>query len=443
MEGLILCALALIACFMATRRSLAIGLGALMAVGYAYGIVRANLPQTATHFLFDFGVGGFYLALSSLRLSPEQSARVKKLQPWLAMLAGWPILLFFFPIQDPLIQLVGLRGQIYFLPFIAIGAMLDLEGYYVLGQWLAVLNLIALSFGLAEYIMGIQSFFPRNVNTYIIYLSRDLLGQKEYRIPSTFTSSAAYSGTMVSTIPLLLGGWAQRRVGWMHSYLFPAALIATGVGVFLGASRTHAAILIMVLLAAILMRNLSAKVLIRSAIIIGCVGWIVANNPRLQRFTTLEDTNFVESRIGTSVNESFWKAVIEYPMGNGLGGGGTSIPYFLQDRLKNPIGIENEYGLIVLEEGIPGLIIWITFLVWSVSCPLPKDKGGEGLGLRLARAYIAISFGAAVLGTGILTAIPETPLLFAYFGWITTARFAATAQAANRARISPSRFAMN
>ena len=237
MEGIILCSIAFVACFIGGRRSLTTGLGVLMAVGYAYGIVRANVPQTATHFMFDFGVAGVYLAQLSGQSTPAQWSRMKRLLPWLAVLAGWPILLFFFPVQDLTIQLVGLRGQIFFLPFIAVGATLEQEDYYSLARWFAVLNLIAFCFGIAEYFVGLQSFFPRNANTYLIYLSKDVSGSTEFRIPSTFTSSAAYSGTMVMTTPLLIGAWALKRRGWMDFYLFSIALVATALGVFLGASR--------------------------------------------------------------------------------------------------------------------------------------------------------------------------------------------------------------
>jgi len=430
---------------MGCLRSRAIGFGALMAVGYAYGIVRGNLPQPATHFIFDFGVAGFYIALLSARLTPAQSSRLKRLQPWLGALAGWPILLFFFPVQDPIVQLVGLRGQIFFLPFIAVGAIFELEDYYVLAQWLAVLNLIALCFGTAEYFVGIQSFFPRNANTALIYSSKDLLGFKEFRIPSTFSSSAAYSGTMVITMPLVLGAWARRRRGWMEYYLFSGALVATAVGVFLGASRTQALLLFVMLAGTFVMGHLSLKVVFRAVLIIVSVGWLVSNNPRLQRFTTLQDVDLVEERVAGSVNESFWGAIVDYPMGNGLGGGGTSIPYFLQDRLRNPVSIENQYASIVIEEGILGLMIWLTFLIWTLSSRQPKEKDARLLALKLARTYTAAAFAAAMLGTGILTAIPETPILLMYLGWISTAaiRAAAGEKVTDRARVSSTYFATN
>jgi hypothetical protein len=445
MEGLVLCAVALIACFLAGRRSVVTGFGVLMTIGYAYGIIRANIPQPAMHFLFDFGVFGFYLALISRQMTPAQSSRLRVLQPWLAVLAGWPIILFLFPVQDPLIQLVGLRGQIFFLGFLAVGALLELEDFYLLARWFAVLNLAAFGFAVAEYFKGIESFMPRNSNTTIIYQS-NMIGFKEvYRIPSIFTSSAAYSGTMVMTTPLLLGAWVQRRAGWMNFYLFSIALVGTGLGVFLGASRSHAAILFLMFAGTLLMGRISLKVLFRCAFVIVCVGWVVANNPRLQRFTELQDTEMVADRVKTSVNESFWGVLVDYPMGNGLGGGGTSIPFFLQDRITNSIGIENEYALMLLEEGIPGLLIWISFLVWAITSRLPKDEDTRYVGLALARAYAAITFGTAMLGTGILTAIPGTPIVFLYLGWMSTARISAPAagKAGERARVSPTYFATN
>src|SRR5260370_15739494 len=151
MEPIALCIVAPIVCFIATRRSLAIGLGVLMTIGYAYGILRANMPTTAMHFLFDAGTVGFYLALITRGLNREQRSRFGVLQPCLILLIGWPVLLLFLPVQDPMIQVVGLRGQIFFLPFILIGAMLEPDDWYLLAKWFAVLNMSALRFSLADY----------------------------------------------------------------------------------------------------------------------------------------------------------------------------------------------------------------------------------------------------------------------------------------------------
>ncbi|HVA80774.1 MAG TPA: hypothetical protein VNF29_07605 [Candidatus Binataceae bacterium] len=425
MAGILFCAVAMVACFAAGYRSLVKGLCALMTVGYAYGIIRANLPQPAMHFVFDAGVAGLYIALFTRGATSAQWSRIKVVQPWLTLLIGWPVVLFFLPVQEPLVQLVGLRGQIYFLGFVLIGAMLEPEDCYSLARWFAVLNLMAFGFAIAEYFKGVPAFYPRNANTAIIYSSNDVLRSGAfYRIPAVFVNSAAYSGMMVGAVPLLLGAWSQRRAGWGHFYLLTAALVATGLGVFMGASRTWAVILVLTLGGAFIMGHLSVKVIIRSVIAIACVGWIVAHNPRLQRFTTLNNANYVEERIHGSVNESFFNALTDYPMGNGLGGGGTSMPFFLQGRVHNPIEIENEYGQILLEQGIPGLLIWIGFLLWVFTSPLPRRDAGWMLTLKLLRLFLPISFLSASIGTGFLTAIPQTSLMLMFVGLYTTARIA-------------------
>jgi hypothetical protein len=114
--------------------------------------------------------------------------------------------------------------------------------------------------------------------------------------------------------------------------------------------------------------------------------------------------------------------VMNHPLGNGLGGGGTSLPYFLQDRVRDPVVIENEYGRIMAEQGIPGLLIWLAFLLWVFTRPAPRRSDPWFAGRRVARLWCAISFAIAPLGTGLLTAIPGTATLMLFVGWITTAQ---------------------
>src|SRR5260370_13017192 len=97
-EGIFLCGLALVACFIAGRRSLTTGLGVLIGLGYGYGIIRANVPNSMTHFIFDAGVAGFYLSLLSRRMTSAQRCRVQVLMPWVVLLVGWSIVLLFLPV---------------------------------------------------------------------------------------------------------------------------------------------------------------------------------------------------------------------------------------------------------------------------------------------------------------------------------------------------------
>ena len=114
----------------------------------------------------------------------------------------------------------------------------------------------------------------------------------------------------------------------------------------------------------------------------------------------------------------FFEIGAKYPFGNGLGGGGTSIPYFLQDRIVNPVLMENEYARIMLEQGILGLTIWIAFVLWIITRRDQDPYDSWYLGRRLARVASAVFFITALTGTGLLTSIPQTSLFLLLVGWV-------------------------
>ncbi len=418
MESLLLCGAAFTLVFFCTRRSLAVGINAAIAIGYLYGIIRANVPQTASHFIFDAGVGGLYLGIMWRGLTTMQRLRIRRVRGWVICLIAWPLILFFIPIQDPLIQLVGLRGAVWFVPFVLLGAMVDDGERSQLAVGLAILNLVALAFALGEFTLGLPRFFPYNNVTVLLYQQNDVVaGARDlYRIPSTFPSQAGYSATMVLAMPLLVGAWAQstsKRI----KLLLTAGLVAGLLGVFLGASRSQALLMFAQGATIASFARIRMKHLFAFAAIALVVGYWVYKEPRLQRFTKL-DTNFVENRVSASVNESFIDALFQYPLGNGLGGGGTSIPYFLQDRLQNPTWIENEYGRLLLELGLPGLGLWVAFIFASIFLT-PGDRSGPWRGgWRVAKVTCAATFGTAFIGVGLLTSIPGTALLLFMTGWM-------------------------
>src|SRR4051812_20484771 len=110
------CLFALIATFVAARRSLVTGLIATLTVGYIYGILRANFTGAASHFIFDSAALGLYAARwREIKRAPT-GRNGTWLRLWASVLVVWPILLFFLPLQDPLIQVVGLRADVFFLP---------------------------------------------------------------------------------------------------------------------------------------------------------------------------------------------------------------------------------------------------------------------------------------------------------------------------------------
>src|SRR5271155_4027248 len=348
MIAFLICVFAFVSLYFAGRKSLSSGVSLAFAFGYMYGIIRTHYLEPAAYFIFDSALAGLYLAVFTRKATAIQRRKMRRIAPWAMVMFVWPAVLALLPLQDPVIQLVGLRGQVFFLPFLVIGAMFDDQELRELAFWLTALNIVAFGFAAGEYVLGIQSFLPKNAATAVIYQSRDVAGYTEYRIPSTFVNPAGYGGVMVMTLPLLLGAWARVKERTWNRLFYVVGIGVAVLGVFMCASRTQAVIMIALGVTVSLSFRVRLTAYLAWGVIAAAIGYLVATSPRLQRFTTLQDTSYVQQRIQVSVNEGFLQQAEDYPLGAGLGGGGTSIPYFLQDRLVNQVVIENEYGRIML-----------------------------------------------------------------------------------------------
>jgi hypothetical protein len=425
-----LCLIAFAFSYAAGKRSLAAGLATVFTVGYFYGILRANVPEPSSHFIFDAAVVGLYLT-QLWRTPPAEERRAQQLlRLWVGLLIAWPVILFFVPVQSYPVQFVGLRGNVFLLPFLLLGGRLRDEEVYRLALWLGALNLVAAAFAGAEFFLGVERFYPRNEVTDLIYKS---IVDEDYanpdritalRIPSTFTSAHAYAGMMVMTLAFLIGAWALRRErGRWERRLLYAAMGVSLVGVFAAAARSPVVILALMLLTVFLSVRLKAHGWAFLLVMLAGVGWIVSSEARLQRFMTLQDVEFVGERVSWSVNDNFTQLMTEYPLGNGLGGGGTSMPYFLASEVSPPSTyMENEYARIVLEQGVLGLCLWLAFIVWLFTRPHIRRSDPWYVGRRLAWVACAAFFATGMIGKGLLTSIPGTALMLLAAGWIAVRR---------------------
>jgi len=440
MSGVILCVAALFGTFMLARRSFVQGLLSVITIGYFYGILRANFFVTASHFIFDAAVLGFYCARYSDLARIFVTSDGQRLKHWVTFLMAVPLVMFFIPMQDPLVQLVGLRGNAFLLPFVLAGARLKREEFYQVGVWLACLNIFAFAVGSAEYLFGVEHFFPYNAVTELIYRSNDVGAARDYRIPSVFGNAHSFGGTMVLTIPLLAGAWVQKHRHIWHKNLFIAGLLATMLGVFMSAARSHFLVLAVLLTVATFSTKLRPIYRVGWIVVLILVGYVVSTHERMQRFSTLSDREFVQSRFQASVNTTLLDAMIEYPFGNGLGGGGTSIPFFLMDRVNMPVAVESEWGRIVLETGLFGLVGWTGFLLWVFTRPQAHRGDPAFLGWRLAWVAAITFFAFGFIGIGLFTSIPSTTILLMLVGWISTHHTGEADQqlpVAQRARMDP------
>jgi len=414
MTSLLICLLCFVVTFTLTRRSLVWGLAACIGLGYVFGVLKANILDTFSFLIWDASVLGLYASYFSRRPSPEEASRNDSLRLWVAALILWPVILTVVPVQYPLIQLVGLRANTFLLPFLLIGARLKAEEVDELALVLAVLNLSALALATTEYFVGLELFFPRNQVTELIYKSRDVAGYTAFRIPAFFINAHVYAGTMVMTVPFLLGAWIRESRTWRRNLML-GGMMAALMGVFLAASRSHAIVLGAITIFAVLSGELKSLSRASLVVMLALTVWLVSNNERLQRFTTLLDTEVITDRVASSVNLPFLEAALEYPFGVGMGGGGTSIPYFLSDQILEPVAAENEYVRIMLEEGVLGVFMWIGFVVWIAT----RSAGhmNPPLARRLARFMTLVYFAMACLGTGLLASVPQSALLLLAAGW--------------------------
>jgi hypothetical protein len=395
-------------------------------VGYFYGILRARYLDGFSHFSFDAALLGLYLARLT---APSRLAFPPSAGPilgWLVVLIGWPFVVLitgFMHDEHVFIQFVGLRAAVWMLPCLWLGATLQPTDLRTIGRAIGVLNLVVFPFAVAQYFWGIEPFFPKSAVTDIMYRSKDIAEFTHYRIPATFSSSAAYGGVMVAGLPLLIGLLRVAGPNLVDRVLALGGLLTAAYGVFACASRTPVAHLLMLAVPALFAMRRRAGILALTVVLAVVVAFLVSRDIRLQRFRTLEDPEMVLARLQSSAHAGLFDLIAKYPLGVGLGGAtGTSVPGFLSQLAKKQIGAENEYVRIGLELGVVGLLIWFTFLFWFVargrSSPSPEWR----LCFTMMYLYTVIMWATAFIGTGMLTSIPGTVMLLLQMGCVARAK---------------------
>lgn len=411
--GAFLLALSVVLVFVGSRISRGHALAATTAVGYGYGILRANYPDGISHFMFDAAVATLYLTEFLRR---DKTKIDSSLVQWTVALILWALLMIPLGLvigrQPLLIQLVGLRSTVFFLPMLLIGARLVESDLIVWARAVVWLNLVAFGFAAAEYRLGVTLFYPANAVTDIIYKSSDVAGDF-LRIPAVFANAHAYGGTMMMTLPFVV--WRGLTSRGIERWISWGVVLLTAAGPFLCGARQPVVQMALVLVVLVGMGRLHRRLLIPLLAVGVLIGSYVGEDERLQRILTLADVDSVSARIELSANERFWDIVLEYPLGAGLASAaGTSVPFFLSGMAQPAIGMENEYGRLALELGVPGLLLWLVFLGWSLW--LRRPPSSSSFAIQGGWAVALVMWASAFIGTGMLTAIPGTVLLLAMMG---------------------------
>jgi hypothetical protein len=223
---------------------------------------------------------------------------------------------------------------------------------------------------------------------------------------------------MVTSIPFIFGAWAQTDQSFRRRLILVAGLVAALLGVLMASTRVNFIEAAILLLMALSSGRLGHAKRIALVLVVLGIAYTAVSTERFGRFRTLTDSDMVAERIGGSVNRTFWEVLMAHPFGNGLGGGGTSIPYFLQDQVTQPIALESEYARILLEQGIIGLMLWIGFIFWFLFRVTALQKNEWLAARRLAWASCVCNLGIGMLGIGLLTSVPQSVLTLLSMGWI-------------------------
>jgi hypothetical protein len=393
-----------------------------MAWGYFFGIFKAHYVATFGHFIFDAATVGFYAGIVSNWPGLEERQKCQNLKPWVVLLIGWPLFMALLPIQHYLVQFVGLRGNVFWIPMLLVGCMINAAGCSLLAYTFAVLNIVAFGFAFAEYTLGVEVFVPDNLVTQIVMNSNDIAGGNK-RIPSTFTNAHSYAGTMMGSIPWILGELLKKqKINLVRTsgtlVLFPG-LLAALLGIFIAGPRSPVAVLGLLTFLTVFSRRVNLGYVALIVLLGTVVAYFVSQDERMQRFTELQDIDMVTARLSGSMNIGFFEVLLDYPMGNGMGAGGTSLPYFIQQLLTSSVIMENEYARILLEQGLPGLLFFMAFVAWFATRPIQKDDPAR-MGKTLLWFITAITFSTAFIGIGMMSSVPGTAMMLLGLGYCVT-----------------------
>jgi hypothetical protein len=415
--GIVLCLLGFVSTWYAAKGSLGRGLGVCFAWGYVYGVLRANFLDGFTHFLFDSAVLGIYCA--KLRFDPHHNAHhiIRSLYQKIKYLCLWPAFLLVIPYDNLLINLVGLRVAVFYVPFLLVCVQCTDRNLDEIATWLSVLNIFALGAAVMEVRNGIEYFYPRNAVTELIYASA--IGEESsHRIPAIFCTAAHYGACMSLSMALIIRSlFYEQKI--LTNIIYSCGIGAAGAGLLLCSCRSPVLGAIFGLIVFVVAQpQLLVKgkmIFIAIPLLIGIVYTFREGGDRAARFLELNDTEMMSERVSHIDDFSIFEAMITYPMGNGLAGAaGITIPYFLQSLAvpREIPGAESEYFRILFTQGIPGLFMWIGFLIWFFVATIIRVDSRRPVAHYLLYGTLLGSFTLASRGVGLLNGLPNNCLLF-------------------------------
>lgn len=328
-------------------------------------VINVLYPARLPYLYKDFMILALYLSVlvpsldRVLNPSPT-SARVT----WsLAIFAG--LVVFYLLVPTPssrLAALVAVKQRVFYLPL-----MLVAYAFARTGADVKRLALAALVFSIPVSLFGIYLYFSgpeglaRLGGTYatVLYTPTGPSGLSMWRVPGTFTSSGQYGAYLVFNVLLAIGLLAtpggtrrERVVTGLAIPLLVLAMLASG-------SRAS----IVVASGSVALALAMSGRLARTAVwglafyVIVAYGFVAFGPGVYDRFGSIASYEHVERFRQTYFGQLFLPALVENPLGLGLGTATIGARHF--SEFYQVMLMESYLGIIAVEMGVVGLLVFL------------------------------------------------------------------------------------
>ena len=383
-----------------------VALVATIIIGFFLAYIKDRYPFPLSYFLFDLGLALtiFFWLTATDRLRRLALPRTPLTQPLLLFYAVCFVYMF-FPDTPMMVGLSALRGW-------CVSSLAFLIGYDLIKSsrqvrtylWIIVaLAMISGIYGIYQYAAGIESTIGEDTlaaqrHQFATYVTEE--GELEFRIFSTFVSAGAFGTMMAYASFIALALAISERVTSREKVLLMLAIIPMLTGLVL--TGTRAALLMMLIGVVILYwykRRFRIYVTVMVLIFLGVqLGIGLTEGRAADRFATLVDMSVLVGRLSTPLSTG-WQAVMDAPLGHGLGVTGHGVPFFVLQKYPDLqlIFSDGDFGRVMVEMGVVGLILFGYIMVVAMKGALKS--------LRVLHATPSEDTALAIFGSAVMAGI--------------------------------------
>ena len=340
-------------------------------IGFLHGWLKLKYPYAWMTFIYDVPL---VLALG-VTLS-----RVPRGKPWfpvcglstgIKILIGCCVAWGFMPFDiPPAIAIASFRGWCF-------APLMFLLGYHLCRtvRQVEIFMWVVLIMGLATAVYGI---FFQSMEEVLALMKQDPEMQlklggnfyatstgSQFRRFSTFVSASVFGVTMAGCVQFATSRFFLPGCSWIERIILLACSALCSYGVVISGSRTSMIALILSLLLTGAVRTGRIRFLMLPAMVFGALYYGISQTDGgvIERFGTLMDFDLVWGRIWIVISPSM-NALLESPLGGGLGRAGHGVPAVFANLFPNyqAHGIDGDVGRLIVDMGVVGVGVYAILL---------------------------------------------------------------------------------